>query len=179
MFLNRKEKEHWTLCVRASERASECGLHVRGNHACHAAFLWWHRKWWCNSIQSPLFPFFYTVPPSICLTVSHTGVFAAGDWIMWAWWLWSRSLSFLVADTQNPGSLFQCSSVLLPTVACWPLAEAVFLLEIPSLLIIFPTFWVVVYAVESHGEQWSPTSGPGSGTRPWVMVWYRAKKKNE
>lgn len=67
-------------------------VRVSGNHACRAGFLWWHRKWWCNSIQSPCF--FHTLPVSgsafltlaylpLVLESCEHGGYGHGLWALW------------------------------------------------------------------------------------------------
>lgn len=119
-------KERWTvkLTLKRWDRTvqRQCvwlcvWVHVcmRGNHACPAEFLWWHGKWWCNSIQSRSF-FTHSLSPTRCF--SHIHEFALRPpWVsvlqsckcvgysgsLWALWLNTHSQTCLWS--QHPLSI--------------------------------------------------------------------------
>lgn len=66
------ESENWDCTVQRQCVWLCVWVHVcvRGNHACPAEFLWWHGKWWCNSIQSKSF-FTHSLSPTLCFSHIH------------------------------------------------------------------------------------------------------------
>lgn len=56
---------------------------IKTDHVCPAEFLWWHRKWWCNSIQSLSFFTHSLSPSSVVLRQSFIFPLAAVIFQVW------------------------------------------------------------------------------------------------
>lgn len=120
------------VCMRKRKSCMPCWL------------LWWHRKWWCNSIQSQSF---FSHAHCLPLCVSHTIMYLPlghrdipSPTIMWARWLWSRSLSQTHTDTfmEHAGwelrNLLKCKTGFrrIHTADLWPWTDSLCLFTTQS-----------------------------------------------